>query len=282
MKLHTQRVSPVCTRINPSPAFLWQKGFTLIEISIVLIVIGLIIGGILVAQDLIKTAGINATITQLQKYNAAVTLFDTKYGGIPGDLPFATANSYNLNPPAGPLTAGGDGNGLIQSSGADPAYFLGEPILFWSELSAANLIEGAYGNSATTSGAMATDITSTALANNYMPPAKLGHSNSISVASTGKENCFLISGFGSGKITAATGIYSPQANTLTPQEAYNIDAKIDDGLPGSGSIQAIDTVTPLTQTSISTPAPAAGCVAASSYVKTNPLTACSLRISFTD
>ncbi len=273
----------MCTRINHPPArFTRQKGFTLIEISLVLVIIGLITGGILVAQDLIKTAGTNATITQLQKYNAAVTLFDTKYGGIPGDLPFATANNYNLNPPAGPLTAGGDGNGLIQSSGADTAYFLGEPVLFWSELSAANLIDGTYGSSANTSGAMTADITSAARANTYMPPARLGHGNSISVASTGRENCFLISGFGSGKITAATGIYSPQANTLTPQEAYNIDTKTDDGLPGSGTIQAIDTVTLLTQTSISTPAPAAGCVSSSSYVKTNPLTACSLRISFTD
>jgi hypothetical protein len=259
-----------------------RQGFSLIQIAVVLTIVGLIIGGVIVGQDLIKAAGISATITQVQKYNAAVVMFDTKYSALPGDLDFNTANNYKLNPPAGALVSGGDGNGLIESSGADKAYFLGEPVLFWSELSSAALIDGTYGNNATVSGAMATDITSASLANNYMPPAKLGHGNSINVASASRRNYFLISGFGNGHITAATGVYAAQTNSLTPQEAYTIDAKTDDGLPGSGSVQAINTVTPLVQTSITTPAPVAACVTAAAYVRPSNLLACSLRIDFSD
>ncbi len=51
-----------------------HHGFTLIELSIVLVIIGLIIGGVLVGKDLIKAAEIRATISQINKYNHAVLL----------------------------------------------------------------------------------------------------------------------------------------------------------------------------------------------------------------
>jgi prepilin-type N-terminal cleavage/methylation domain-containing protein len=44
-------------------------GFTLIELSIVLVIIGLIVGGVLVGQDLVKAAGVRATISQIEKFN---------------------------------------------------------------------------------------------------------------------------------------------------------------------------------------------------------------------
>ncbi len=55
-----------------------QLGFTLIELSIVLVIIGLIVGGVLVGQDLIKAAETRATVGQVEKYNAAVNTFRTK------------------------------------------------------------------------------------------------------------------------------------------------------------------------------------------------------------
>src|SRR6266852_226786 len=63
-----------------------ERGFTLIELSIVLVIIGLIVGGILVGQDLIKAAQLRATITQLERYDATVNTFRTKFNGLPGDL----------------------------------------------------------------------------------------------------------------------------------------------------------------------------------------------------
>lgn len=62
------------------------SGFTLIELSIVLVIIGLVIGGILVGQDLIKAAELRATISQKEKFDSAVNTFRNKFGGKPGDL----------------------------------------------------------------------------------------------------------------------------------------------------------------------------------------------------
>ena len=63
-----------------------QKAFTLIELSIVLVIIGLIVGGVLVGQDLIKAAEIRAQVSQLEKFNTAVNTFHVKYNDIPGDI----------------------------------------------------------------------------------------------------------------------------------------------------------------------------------------------------
>ena len=54
-------------------------GFTLIELSIVLVIIGLIIGGVLIGQDLVKSSQIRSLASQLQQYKSAVATFENKY-----------------------------------------------------------------------------------------------------------------------------------------------------------------------------------------------------------
>src|ERR1700735_3583176 len=85
-----------------------ERGFTLIELSIVLVIIGLIVGGILVGQDLIKAAETRAQISQIEKYNSAVNTFRGKFGGLPGDLAVSTANRVGITPQLG--CAGDMGN----------------------------------------------------------------------------------------------------------------------------------------------------------------------------
>ena len=62
-----------------------KKGFTLVELSIVLVIVGLLISGILVGQSMIATARLQSAIRQLQQYDAAVTNFQTQYNQLPGD-----------------------------------------------------------------------------------------------------------------------------------------------------------------------------------------------------
>src|SRR3984957_20998129 len=73
-----------------------RNGFTLIELSIVLVIIGLIVGGILVGQDLIKAAEVRAQLLQIEKYNSAVNTFRGKFGGLPGDLALSLANQFGF------------------------------------------------------------------------------------------------------------------------------------------------------------------------------------------
>ena len=100
-----------------------KRGFTLVELSIVLVIIGLLIGGILVAQSMISTSKLTATVAQLQQFDAGMENFKTKYGGLPGD-----AKVY-----------GGDGDGIIDS-GLYPnpsnfvAVFVCEIANFWNNL----------------------------------------------------------------------------------------------------------------------------------------------------
>ena len=119
-----------------------KSGFTLIELSIVLVIIGLIIGGVLVGQDLINAATIRAQISQIEKYNTAVRAFELKYGYLPGDMPATAANAYGFWAGDGAVGCNGasrgtrDGNGLIELIVNAVEYSDGqnEPSLFWDDL----------------------------------------------------------------------------------------------------------------------------------------------------
>lgn len=64
-----------------------RKGFTLVELSIVLVVIGLLIAGVLTAQSLMGAARLNSQVHELQEFDAGVINFKSKYRYLPGDAP---------------------------------------------------------------------------------------------------------------------------------------------------------------------------------------------------
>ena len=63
-----------------------KSGFTLIELSIVLVILGLLVGGILVGADLIQAARIRAQISDFQAINTGAATFQLKYNALPGDM----------------------------------------------------------------------------------------------------------------------------------------------------------------------------------------------------
>jgi prepilin-type N-terminal cleavage/methylation domain-containing protein len=127
-----------------------SSGFTLIELSIVLVIIGLIIGGILTGQSLIDAAAQRAQVTQVERYNTAVNTFRAKYGNLPGDIPDPTASQFGFQA-RGTGAGQGDGNGIIEGYGngydaSNSGFYegAGETSVFWVDLSTAGLVDGGF------------------------------------------------------------------------------------------------------------------------------------------
>jgi prepilin-type N-terminal cleavage/methylation domain-containing protein len=248
---HSERseesLSGIRSFVAIAPQYDSQKGFTLIEMSIVLVVIGLIIGGILVGRDLIKAAEVTAQISQITKYNSAVNIFRNKYGGLPGDLPATLATQFGFAA-CGTGAGQGDGNGIIQGAfqGAYGAYGFvqgyGETATFWVDLSAVGMIEGTF-NTASETALPGSDVTGSNLSL-YFPQAKIGGGNYVYVWSgvTCCTCCYTsgVNYFGIAAITdisiSSQGKIENTGKTISVQQAYNIDKKMDDGLPLTGSV----------------------------------------------
>ena len=115
-----------------------QSGFTLIEIAIVLVIIGLLLGGVLKGQELITGARVRNLIQQQDGVKAAYFGFLDRFRALPGD--YATATTTITNISATPCTGNGNGNGQIEPPAATPW----EATLAWEHLSKAGFINGTY------------------------------------------------------------------------------------------------------------------------------------------
>lgn len=106
-----------------------QRGFTLVEIAIVLVIIGLLLGGILKGQELITSARVRNLANQIEGIKGAFYSFQDRYRAIPGDFSLANTQIDGATTP-------GDGDGQIELPQ--------ESIAAWDHLSHAGYISGTY------------------------------------------------------------------------------------------------------------------------------------------
>lgn len=214
-----------------------QRGFSLVELSIVLVILGLLTGGILAGQSLIRAAELRTVTTDLQKYQTAIRSFQDKYMALPGDMTNATrfwgvravgtniACQQTINSYDG--TCNSDGNGQIDYIAGDIS--LGERFLAWQHLALAGLIEGSYtgASGSTTSGAHLRGVNT--------PPSRLGDAffslSHITSPQSGHANWFDGNyGFNTLWLAGVSG------RALRPDELWSIDNKLDDGKPATGYV----------------------------------------------
>jgi prepilin-type N-terminal cleavage/methylation domain-containing protein len=202
---------------NNSPSST-QQGFALIELSIVLVIIGLIVGAITSGSSLIKQATLRAVVSEVRNYQIAINTFKLAYNALPGDFNKATAYW-----PTAPGLLDGDGNGLIERRAIASEN---ETLRSWQMLSLAGLIAENIGYNAYPSSKYSKTAQYIMLYNDYYSTiaadatanglyGKLG--NLLSLSALGVTN----------------GWWVPK---VTPSDAYDIDLKMDDGVFYTGIV----------------------------------------------
>ncbi len=189
-----------------------QKGFTLIEIAIVLVIIGLLLGGVLKGQELINTARVRALNNTVDGITAAWFSFQDRYRAFPGDY---TQASVNL--PGAPTN--GDGNGLVGDAGGvtSPA----ERAMVWMHLQSAGYITGGYDNA----GALVANPDEYGCPVTVCPDNGFGSGMNLNYGelrqgATGSNAHELITGRG-----------------IPVEVIAELDRKVDDGEPTTGAMQ---------------------------------------------
>jgi prepilin-type N-terminal cleavage/methylation domain-containing protein len=214
-----------------------NQGFTLVELSIVLVIIGLLIGAILVGKDLIRAAELRAAVSQLQKYQAAVNTFKLKFNATPGDLTTSQATELGMFPTTRANEASVHGNGILDTASCNYSN-CGEWLLFWQDLSSAQLIAGSI-NAAPDDGNIGFAINP----NRLMPTLTIGSNMFWTI--DGPNQAPLSSICGAQACYATVQIFQTAPGNwnsrsyagLTGQDASSIDIKIDDGSASSGRVQ---------------------------------------------
>ena len=222
-----------------------QLGFTLVELSIVLVILGLLVGGVLTGQSLIRAAELRTVATEYSKYQTALNTFKDKYFSMPGDM--NNAVSYWTQAANCPGTASqgstttatcnGNGDGLLTYNSGSNEHFR-----FWQHLANAGLIEGTF------SGVTGTDSYQWYAVRTNSPVSKVQNGSYWAVAnvannSSGQWDPSVLFSASLGNIMALgtpNGTAYPWVSSpiLKPEEAYNIDMKMDDGKPLRGKMMA--------------------------------------------
>lgn len=229
-----------------------MRGFSLVELSIVLVILGLLTGGVLTGQSLIRAAELRSITVSYERYVTAALSFRTRYMELPGDLSNATRfwtaeascpGDYT-SPSSGSATCNGNGDGRI-SSIVPALEDFSERYRFWQHLANAGLIEGTY------TGVPAASVT-VVIAGQNIPSLRLGGGGmGIVYADTLASSISYQDGIGQHLFyllnASGPSTISTSAPLLTTEEAWNIDSKMDDGKPSYGKVRSRP------PTSVSTP-----------------------------
>ncbi len=241
---------PPLVRFAPARAFALRDvpfrgflgAFSLIELSIVLVVIGLIIGSVVAGQSLIRAGEIRSVSRDLQRYQQATNAFVERYRSLPGDMNNAvsywsnvdgdSSDNYTITcagtSSASTTTCNGNGDNFIGSGGA---YYY-EVFRFWQHLANAQLAEGTY--SGVTGGGGDPHCV---LGTNCPKSRRVGSGFSVQYYAT-PDASFL--GDAKGNLMfygTATAASLTTGASLVSTDAWNLDTKMDDGQPGFGALQ---------------------------------------------
>lgn len=241
-------------------------GFTLIELSIVLVIIGLLVGGVLVGRDLIRTSELNKIISEQSKFVTAINTFRGKYGQWPGDMTNSTTywgvaggnasdnysdTCYGISNSIdyGQLTTcNGSGDGQIGCVGTQMSDIpcSHEGVFIWQHLANAKLITGQFKPSFAPNVSGVQQALQTVGVNIPVSAVNPRTGWSMWFLCLSSEATVFSNSTCSNKL-----FYGGQSSTanfnwtdmafnpaLSGPDARRLDQKIDDGKPGTGAVRS--------------------------------------------
>ena len=211
-----------------------KVGFTLIELSIVLVIIGLLAGGILIGRQMIRAAELRRDIKTVETLNVVVNTFRSKYNCLPGDC--ATATNFFAG------SQNGDGDSVIAMPSVGGVRNYGESVYAGTELAyavdqlaRAELIDNVPFN--------ASDFTQATTVGRGIIPLRTNTGKGLIMGSGYTDSSYTT--FDGEFYAMGIHVYSnvlpniiAPLNAYTPTDAFAIDSKMDDGLPLKGNVKS--------------------------------------------
>lgn len=185
-----------------------QAGFTLVEIAVVLVIVGLLLGGVLKGQELINSAKVKSLINDYRSVSTMIYAYQDRFRFFPGDDP--KADEHVSGAAVAETPANGQGNGRIEGAW-DSRTTTDESFLVWQHLRGANLTTGP---------------TSISDVDAYVPfnaeNGRIGITGTTPVASL-------------------RGAFFVCSANISARFARQIDSSMDDGVTNTGNVQVLPT-----------------------------------------
>lgn len=198
------------------------KGFTLVELSIVIVIISLIVAGVTAGSSLVSSAKLRRTVQVVDQIQAGILSFKYQYGALPGDL----KNASSYWPSVG---LDGDGNGnwncpYWDNGGCDN-------LRVWQHLALAKYIPGSYTATGNPGGGVTPGVN--------MPLLPYGGQNTIAAVYDDIWGRFTTRNYLMIGDRWFWETSTTNASSYPVAWAYDLDKKIDDGKPYTGRVLAL-------------------------------------------
>ena len=227
----------IMNRAFPSKNKHRESGVSLVELSIVILIIGMLVGAVITGQQIMKASEMRVIISERDAVLSAATAFKDKYRALPGDMrnattywgaQDATASTCRTATSTTKLTCNGNGNGMLEETTTSG----NEVFRFWQHLSNSGMYEGVYSGIAEGS----TDFS--AVAGKNTPISKISGATWHTTYINATTSYFNLE-YGNVIVFGANRANDfPKQPIFRPDEMQAIDLKIDDGMPAKGKIIA--------------------------------------------
>jgi len=193
-----------------------ESGFTMTELSIVIVIIGVIVTMIIYGKDKVDNAKVMSVIRDINNYKSAIDSFKFKYSEYPGD--FRSATSYWATCiDGGANTCNGDGDGIIEETGNENGRS-------WQHMGLADVIDGEFTGDV---------IDNSTVIGNHLPASNMDNAGYDLVTKTN-----ITKNFNMALTLARVNAFGLKGGAIKAIDANSIDKKIDDGLASGGHVFA--------------------------------------------